>query len=54
MPSQCPEDGRCLDVGATDVYLCLRPCSEDAACGDGFVCQPITITTGGAVCLPSR
>ncbi len=52
MPSQCPEDGRCLDVGATDVYLCLRPCSEGAACGDGFVCQPIT--TGGAVCLPSR
>ena len=51
MPSQCPHDGRCLDVNETSVYVCLMPCSLDADCGAGFICQPLTTT--GAVCLPS-
>jgi hypothetical protein len=51
VPSDCPHDGRCLDVNETNVYLCLSQCSVDGDCSAGFLCQPLT--TGGAVCLPA-
>ncbi len=47
--SECPSDGRCLDV--TGEFFCFDACNDDVDCGPGFLCQPLSL--GGAVCLPS-
>jgi hypothetical protein len=47
--SECPHDGRCLDLGGGS-FSCYAVCARREDCPAGFVCQELS--TGGGACLP--
>ena len=49
-PSECPHDGRCLDVARSGTFHCFEPCALDVDCPVRWLCQPLS--AGGSVCLP--
>ncbi len=53
---ECIGDALCLNIEMMDRYLCYNLCDFDTDCAEGFVCEPVRLTTGGTtnVCLPAR